>query len=106
MASITEKQRHELKRFLKELESKKARHPELVTVYIPQGYDINKINTHLSEERGTATNIKSTSTRNNVITALEKMIQHLKLFKKTPEHGLAVFGIRQGMNPMQWHCNS
>ena len=36
-------------------------------------------------------NIKSTSTRKNVVDALEKMIQHLRLFKKTPEHGLCVF---------------
>jgi len=38
-----------------------------------------------------AANIKSTQTRNNVIDALERMMQHLKLFKRTPENGLAVF---------------
>ncbi|MGM5483186.1 MAG: peptide chain release factor aRF-1, partial [Nanobdellota archaeon] len=63
----------------------------LVSVYIPSGYDINKITTHLSDEQGTAGNIKSPSTRKNVIDALEKMIQQLKLFSQTPENGLAVF---------------
>ena len=40
---------------------------------------------HLSDEQGTATNIKSTSTRKNVIDALERMIQHLKLYERSVE---------------------
>lgn len=36
-------------------------------------------------------NIKSKSTRNNVVDALEKIVQHLKIFKKTPVNGLIVF---------------
>ena len=89
--AITEKQRYHLKKLVKELEQYRGRHTELVSVYVPQGYDLNKIINHLSQEQGTATNIKSTSTRKNVIDALEKMIQHLRLYKKTPENGLAVF---------------
>ncbi|MBN2454276.1 peptide chain release factor 1 [Candidatus Woesearchaeota archaeon] len=89
--SITAHQRYELKKFIKELENYRGRHTELVSVYIPEGYDLNKIINHLSQEQGTAANIKSASTRKNVIDALERMIQHLKLFKKTPENGLAVF---------------
>ena len=89
--SLSEKQKHELKKFVKELESYRGSHTELVSVYVPQGYDLNKIINHLSQEQGTAVNIKSASTRKNVISALERMIQHLRLFKKTPEHGLAIF---------------
>ena len=89
--ALTPKQKFELKKFVKELEQHKGRHTELVSVYIPAGYDMNKIINHLSQEQGTATNIKSASTRKNVIDALEKMIQHLRIFKGTPEHGLAVF---------------
>lgn len=89
--ALTEKQKHDLKKFIKELEQHRGRHTELVSVYIPAGYDMNKIINHLSQEQGTATNIKSASTRNNVITALEKMVQHLRLFKRTPTHGLAIF---------------
>ena len=89
--ALTTKQKHPLKALLNELKTYRGRHTELVSVYIPHGYDMNKIIAHLSQEQGTATNIKSTSTRKNVIDALEKMIQHLKLFKKTPEHGLAAF---------------
>ncbi|MBW2991560.1 peptide chain release factor aRF-1 [Candidatus Woesearchaeota archaeon] len=88
---ISTKQRLKLKHFVKELGQHRGRHTELVSVYVPSGYDMNKIINHLQQEQGTASNIKSASTRNNVITALEKMIQHLKLFTKTPEHGLTVF---------------
>ncbi len=89
--SLTAKQKYDLKKFVAELDSHKALHTELITVYIPQGYDMNKIINHLAQEQGTASNIKSASTRKNVISALERMIQHLKLFKQTPENGLAVF---------------
>jgi len=88
---ISTKQRLKLKHFVKELEQHRGRHTELVSVYVPMGYDMNKIINHLQQEQGTAANIKSASTRKNVQDALERMIQHLKLFKKTPEHGLAVF---------------
>lgn len=89
--ALTEKQKYEIKKLLKKLSTYRGRHTELVSVYIPAGYDLNKINSHLSQEQGTASNIKSSSTRKNVIDALEKMLQHLKLFPKTPPNGLAVF---------------
>ena len=89
--ALSTKQKHDLKKFVKELEQHKGRHTELVSVYIPQDYDMNKIINHLSQEQGTAANIKSSATRKNVISALERMIQHLRLFKRTPPNGLAVF---------------
>lgn len=89
--ALTAKQKFELKKFVKELDKHRGRHTELVTVYVPQGYDINKIINHIKQEQGTATNIKSTSTRKNVVDALEKMVQHLRLYKQTPPNGLAAF---------------
>jgi peptide chain release factor subunit 1 len=91
MASMTEMQKYHLKKFVKELEQHRGRHTELVSVYIPAGYDINSIINHIAQEQGTASNIKSKSTRDNVIGALERMIQHLRLFKRTPPNGLVVF---------------
>lgn len=88
---VSAKEKLKLKHIIKELELYRGRHTELVSVYIPAGYDIIKIINHLQQEQGTATNIKSAGTRNNVISALERMVQHLKLFKQTPPHGLAVF---------------
>lgn len=89
--TITEKQKYKLKKFLKELENRRGRGTELVSVYVPEGYDINKISTHIAQEQGTASNIKSKQTRDNVIGALEKIIQHIKLIPKTPLNGIAIF---------------
>ena len=91
MATLTAQQKLHLKKLIRELHNYKAPHTEFVTVYIPQGYELFKIIQHLAEEQGTASNIKSASTRKNVQAALERMIQHLRTFKKTPENGLAVF---------------
>lgn len=91
MAEMNEAQRHKLKKFVKELKQYRGRNTELVSVYVPSGYDINKIIQHISQEQGTAANIKSTATRKNVIDALERLLQHLKLFTATPENGLALF---------------
>lgn len=89
--AITRSQSQKLKRFIRELEQVRGRHTELVTVYVPAGYDLNKIIGHLADEQGTATNIKDARTRKNVIDSLEKAIRHLRLFKRTPENGLAIF---------------
>src|SRR3989338_192934 len=90
-AKLSSKQQHDLKKFIKELEHYKGRHTELVTVYVPAGYGLVKIIQQLQQEQGTAANIKSASTRKNVVDALERMVQHLRLFRQTPQNGLASF---------------
>ena len=89
--ALTIQQKLQLRKLVKELHSYKAAHTEFVSVYIPQDYELSKIINHLGEEQGTASNIKSASTRKNVQSALERMIQHLRNFKKTPPNGLALF---------------
>jgi peptide chain release factor subunit 1 len=89
--ALSAQEKLRLKKLVRELHSHKAPHTEFVTVYVPAGYDLTKIIQHLAEEQGTASNIKSATTRKNVQGALEKMIQHLRTVGKTPEHGLAVF---------------
>ncbi len=88
MASLS---KDELAEVVEELEKHRGRHTELITVYIPEGYDVNSVQKQLEAEKSTAKNIKSTSTRKNVIDALEKIVRHLKGLKKTPENGLALF---------------
>lgn len=85
------KERKKLRDFVTKLTLIKGRHTELVSVYIPTGYDIQKIINHLQQEQGTASNIKDARTRKHVQDSLEKTIRHLRLFRKTPENGLAVF---------------
>jgi peptide chain release factor subunit 1 len=80
-----------LKHLINELKNYRARHTELVSVYIPQGYDLQKMVDMLEKEYHTAQNIQSKTTRKNVMTALEKMLNALKQYKQTPPNGLAIF---------------
>jgi peptide chain release factor subunit 1 len=85
------KEKRKMKKLIKELDELRGRHTELVSVYVPTGYSITDIIGQLKNEQGTAANIKSKATRKNVMSALEKIIQHLRVFKATPPKGLVVF---------------
>src|SRR3989344_6105970 len=102
---LSELEKRHLKKLIRQLSEYRGRHTELVSVYIPQDYDMNKIISHLFQEQGTASNIKSTATRKNVTDALERMIQYLKKYKQTPPNGLAVFSgnvaEREGQSDVQ-----
>lgn len=91
MVVFNDYEKYELKKLLEKLSEIRGRHTELVTVYIPDGYNINDIKTMIADEIGTASNIKSKSTRNNVITALEKVLGELKKYNVTPKNGLVIF---------------
>ena len=88
---MTKLTKDELEEVLEVLESYKGRQTELISVYVPAGYDVNSAQKQLEAEKSTAKNIKSTATRKNVSEALDKIVRHLKTLKKTPENGLAVF---------------
>jgi peptide chain release factor subunit 1 len=76
---------------LKKLESIRGRHTELISLYIPSGYNLQEILNMLKQEYALTQNVKSRITRHNVLNALEKTMNHLRLFKKTPPNGLVVF---------------
>ncbi len=86
-----EKEKLKLRKLMKELEQIRGRHTELISIYIPSGYDINKIAELVSQEQALTRNVKSKIVRKNVLSALEKIAQELKLYKKLPENGLIVF---------------
>jgi len=81
----------ELAEQLEQLENLKGKHTEFISVYVPADSDVNATQRQLEAEKSTAKNIKSTTTRNNVNDALDKIIRHLKTLRKTPENGLALF---------------
>ncbi|MEA3343581.1 MAG: peptide chain release factor aRF-1 [archaeon] len=80
-----------MKKLIKTLSKIRGRHTELVSVYVPAGYNINEMKNLIANELGTATNIKSRATRKNVLGSLEKVAQKLKTYKETPKNGLAIF---------------
>lgn len=79
------------RKLLKELSSKTGKGTELISLYIPQKKVLHDVVTNLREEYGTASNIKSDTTKNHVQDALTKTMQRLKLFKRTPENGIVLF---------------
>jgi len=85
------RKRRELQDLISELQQIHGAHTELVTVYVPAEFNLAKTIEQLRQEQSTAQNIKSKSVRKNVLSALEKILQHLKLYKQTPDHGLAIF---------------
>jgi len=82
---------YKIRKTLQELSKIGGRGTELITVYIPKGKQLHEVISILREEQGTADNIKSDLTRTHVVDSLSRVIQRLKLYKKTPESGLAVF---------------
>ena len=82
---------YKIRKTLEELSKKSGRGTELITVYIPKGKQLHEIIGTLQQEQGTADNIKSDLTRSHVVDSLGKVVQRLKLYKKTPERGLVMF---------------
>ncbi len=84
-------ERYEFKKLIKELKGKRGRGTELISLYIPPGRNVYDVIKYLRDEYDQASNIKDKLTRKNVQSAIESIIQRLKLYRKVPEHGLVVF---------------
>jgi len=85
------KELYEVKRTLEELSQKKGRGTELVSVYIPPDRQISDVVKHMREELSQSANIKSKQTKKNVQSAIEVIMQRMRLFPKPPEKGLVLF---------------
>lgn len=79
------------RRMLEALGNKEGRGTELISVYVPPGKQISDVMGDLRNEWGTAGNIKSKTTKKNVQNALTKVMERLKLYKRIPKTGLAIF---------------
>ena len=84
------------KKALKELKDKKGKGTELISLYIPAGKRISDVSQYLREELSQSSNIKSKTTRKNVQSAIEVILQRLKLLKEPLEKGVIIFA---GMIP-------
>ena len=91
MSEVSSRDLYEVKRTLKELSQKKGRGTELVSVYIPPDRQISDVVKHMREELSQSANIKSKQTKKNVHSAIEVIMQRMKLFPKPPEKGLVLF---------------
>ncbi len=91
MAEVSSKELYKFKKTLKELSEKKGRGTELVSVYIPHDKQISDVGKQMRDELGQSANIKSKQTRKNVQSAIEVIMQRIRLFKVAPENGLVLF---------------
>ena len=64
---------YELEELLVELGKIRGQHTELVTVMIPADSNINVVAKQIEAEKSTAVNIKSKTTRKNVVEALDEL---------------------------------
>jgi peptide chain release factor subunit 1 (aeRF-1) len=86
-----EMSKYELKKLLDELEGVRGRNTELVSLYIPAGYNMAKIKEFVTKEQSEAENIKSKSTRKNVKSALDRLGRKVSESMETPENGVVLF---------------
>ncbi len=80
-----------LSKLLRELEKIRGRHTELISYYIPAGSDLKNVSELINQEQALTRNVKNKTVRKNVLSALEKINQELKLYKNLPENGLVIF---------------
>ena len=82
---------YRIRKLLSDLANKTGRGTELVSLYLPPKKAVHEAIAALREESGTASNIKSDTTRNHVQDALTKTMARLRLYKQTPENGIVIF---------------
>ena len=81
-----------IKNLYKLLSSVKGNGTSMISLIIPPGDQISRVNKMLSEEYSTAVNIKSRVNRLSVLSAIVSVQQRLKLYTKIPENGLILYG--------------
>lgn len=76
-----------VKKLIKNLEAARGNGTSMISLIIPPGDQISRVNKMLSDEYGTASNIKSRVNRLSVLSAITSTQQRLKLYSKCPKNG-------------------
>src|SRR5579864_7366473 len=87
----TQLARYAFKRKLDEIALSRGRATELVTLYVPPGRQIPEVMNYLRNEYAQSSNIKSRTTRKNVVWAIESLMGRVRQFKEPPANGVAFF---------------
>jgi hypothetical protein len=74
-----------VKKLIKNLEAAKGNGTSMISLILPPGSQISQANKMLSDEYGTASNIKSRVNRLSVLGAITSAQQRLKLYNKCPK---------------------
>jgi peptide chain release factor subunit 1 len=84
-------ERYEFRRKLEDMSKIRGRATELITLYVPPGRAIADVTNYLRNEYSQAGNIKSRTTRKNVLWAIESLIGKLKFYRVAPQNGMIFF---------------
>jgi peptide chain release factor subunit 1 len=83
--------RYSFQRKLDEIAAVKGRATELVSLYVSPGKQISDVMGYLRNEYAQSSNIKSRTTRKNVMWAIESLMGRVRQFKEPPANGVAFF---------------
>ncbi|GMI56471.1 hypothetical protein ScalyP_jg11115 [Parmales sp. scaly parma] len=92
-AALAEKQieMFKVKKLIKNLSIARGNGTSMISLIVPPGDQISRVNKMLSDEYGTASNIKSRVNRLSVLGAITSTQQRLKLYSKCPKNGLVLY---------------
>jgi len=80
-----------IKKLIKSLEAARGNGTSMISLIIPPKDQIPRISKMLSDEFGTASNIKNRVNRLSVLGAIVSTQQRLKLYNKVPTNGLVIY---------------
>merc|ERR1719223_1957426 len=80
-----------VKKLIKNLTAARGNGTSMISLIIPPGDQVSRVNKMLGDEFGTASNIKSRVNRLSVLSAIVSTQQKLKLYSKVPPNGLVVY---------------
>lgn len=83
--------RYSFRRKLDEIAASKGRATELISLYVSPGKQISDVMGYLRNEYAQSSNIKSRTTRKNVMWAIESLMGRVRQYKEPPAHGVAFF---------------
>lgn len=90
-AAELERSRYTFRRKLDEIAAVRGRATELVTMYVSPGKQISDVMNYLRNEYAQSSNIKSRTTRKNVMWAIESLMGRVRQYKEPPANGVAFF---------------
>lgn len=80
-----------VKKLIKSLQAARGNGTSMISLIIPPRDQISRVSKMLSDELGTASNIKSRVNRLSVLGAITSTQQRLKLYNKVPANGLVIY---------------
>ena len=91
MSEINNIELWKMKKLIKMLSNARGNGTSMITLSLPPGESLSKVNTMLTIEFGTATNIKSSVKKLSVLSAITSTQQKLKQYKSLPDNGLIIY---------------